>query len=82
MTLDRSRNKFGMTLAEAAPQLLNPSENLAKDVLAPSAYTPNKPYCHSELVSESVPQYEEVFNIGQPLKCPRKARDKERERAF
>ena len=36
--------------------------------LVPSDWTTKNPYCHSELVSESVPRYEQVSNIGQTLK--------------
>ena len=34
----------------------------------PCDWTKKSPYCHSELVSESVPRYEQVSNIGQTLK--------------
>ena len=46
---------------------LNPCEKLTKEVLVPSDWTTKNPYCHSELVSESVPRYEQVSNIGQTL---------------
>ena len=46
---------------------LNPCEKLTKEVLVPSDWTKKNPYCHSELVSESVPRYEQVSNIGQTL---------------
>ena len=35
--------------------------------LVPSDWTTKESYCHSELVSESVPRYERVSNIGQTL---------------
>ena len=46
---------------------LNPCEKLTKEVLVPGGWTTKNPYCHSELVSESVPRYERVSNIGQTL---------------
>ena len=46
---------------------LNPCEKLTKEVLVPGDWTTKNPYCHSELVSESVPRYEQVSNIGQTL---------------
>ena len=52
--------------AERHPQS-NPSGKLTKEVLVPSDWTTKNPYCHSELVSESVPRYEQVSNIGQTL---------------
>ena len=42
----------------------------------PSDWTKKSPYCHSELVSESVPLYEQVSNIGQTLKRSCSTREK------
>ena len=61
--------------AERHPRL-NPSKNLAKHVLDPNDRTTSNPYCHSELVSESVPRYEQVSNIDQTLKRSCSTREK------
>ena len=44
--------------------------------LNPSDWTKQSPYCHSELVSESVPRYEQVSNIVQTLKWSCSTREK------
>ena len=44
--------------------------------LNPGDWTKKSPYCHSELVSESVPRYEQVSNIGQTLKRSCSTREK------
>ena len=61
LTLARFRNKFiGMILKEI------PSLRAVVDRVAIQS-TNAAPPCHSELVSESVPRYERVSNVGQTL---------------
>ena len=61
LTLARSRNKFvGMILKEI------PSLRATEGCVAIQS-TNAAPPCHSELVSESVPRYERVSNVGQTL---------------
>ena len=67
---DRTMKKrFAFTMTEPAESVLqlNPCESLT-NILNPSGRTTKSLFCHSELVSESVPSYGQLSNIGQTLK--------------
>ena len=81
VTPARSRTKFGLTLVAPVLQL-NPCDCTTRKVSVPAVKYPSlradecrrgnpvknaAPPCHSELVSESVPRYELVSNVGQTL---------------
>ena len=63
------KKRFAFTMTEPAESVLqlNPCESLT-NILNPSGRTTKSLFCHSELVSESVPSYGQLSNIGQTLK--------------